>query len=379
MEAQEKLNDLKCNTWKLGEAFPNTFFEIAENIYKQDQLWIKEDQQAIHFLFSQQHQFFNTGNAEILTINDQLRIAVFYNPTHLIEGEKAVFFGYWETINDLKLNKTAFEWVEKWAKKQGATIIYGPINFSTFNNYRLRTDDSLGKDVPFIGEPYHPTYYPELLSTLGFEKKYNYYSQVANGNLIKHIQKQSKPKIQKLFENSPYTITHLTKEIWYNHQEEFYHLIENTFSKNFAYTSISFQDFQHSFVPSVAKRLHPNYSSVVFNEENQIIGFFITYPHFYPLCTQNLDTPVLTKYISYDTHYQQLETQNLLLKTTGVHKDYQGKGIFNLMGSFVLYHFDTHEANIIATTIREDNHSFNFVKDFDVKLREYALYFKKLS
>ncbi len=378
METLVRLDDLKCKTWELGQPIPNTFFEIAENIYKQDQLWVKEDQQAINFLFSKQHQFFKTGTAEILTINDELRIAVFCNSTHLIEGEKAVFFGYWETIDDLTLNEMAFEWVEKWAKKQGASIIYGPINFSTFNNYRLRTDDNLGKDMPFIGEPYHPTYYPQLLDKLGFEKKYNYYSQVANGRLVKYIQKASKAKIEKLFEKSPYTITHLTKEIWYNHQEEFYHLIEKTFSKNFAYTSISFEDFQNSFVPSVAKRLHPKYSSVVFNEKREIIGFFITYPHFYQLCTHHLENPILKKDLSYEKDYQKLETPNLLLKTAGVHKDYQGEGIFNLMGSFILYHFNTHEANIIATTIREDNHSFNFVKDFDVKLREYALYVKRI-
>lgn len=373
MEAQEKSND-----WKLGNNLPSEFFKIAEKIYQHDELWLKENQENIQFLFSENHDFFKEGTAKILTLENQVRIAVFFNPTKLIEGEKAVFFGFWESTNNLEINKKVFDWAEKWAKNQDATILYGPINFSTFHNYRLRTDSNLGKDIPFLNEPYHPNYYPQLLEQLGFEKKHKYYSQVANGNLVKHIQKASKSKIEKLFEHSPYKIEHLTKEIWYTHQEEFYQLIENSFRKNFAYTSISFEDFQKLIVPSIAKRLHPRYSSVVFNEQKEIIGFFITYPHFYPLCTQFLETPIAIEKLSFDEDYQKLQTPNLLLKTTGVREDYQGKGIFNLMGSFVLYHFDTHEANIIATTIREDNHSFNFVKDFDVKLREYALYYKRI-
>ena len=56
----------------------------------------------------------------------------------VIGGVKAARFGHWETTEDLEADGLLMDAIEAWAKGQGAGVIYGPIDVTTYGTYRVR-------------------------------------------------------------------------------------------------------------------------------------------------------------------------------------------------------------------------------------------------
>ena len=59
-------------------------------------------------------------------------------PEVVIDGVKAARFGHWETTEDLEADGLLMDAIEAWAKGQGAGVIYGPIDVTTYGTYRVR-------------------------------------------------------------------------------------------------------------------------------------------------------------------------------------------------------------------------------------------------
>jgi hypothetical protein len=66
---------------------------------------------------------------------------------------------------------------EQWAREQGCQAMVGPINFTTYSDYRLLVAGD-PKQPPFPGEPYNPPYYPELIEKCGYESFLQYVSDI---------------------------------------------------------------------------------------------------------------------------------------------------------------------------------------------------------
>jgi len=365
----------------------DNFFQIAKKIYKGDPYWISENEDKVRQQFLLTNSYFDKNLAKVFVHDDDARLVGFYNPELEIEGEKAAYFGFWETQNDLPINQLLFQQVEDWAKACGATRIYGPINFSTYQNNRLKTDCF---DSPsFIDEPYNPAYYPDLLAQLGYEKKYGYLTGINQNvsNLIKQIgigfnmlKKQSEKK---------FTIEKLTGDVWLNNLDELYPLVDAIFSKNFAYTAISREAFQAQCGEGFAKKLCPKTSVIIYDEDKKIAGFFIAYPDYGSLVNQqgveNL-TELASSDINYTEHYPQLKQPRLLLaKTCGIAPKYRSAGLFPLMSMQLSVWAEGHYEQTAGAMVREDNASMSFYTSLikagnkDFVLRSYALFTKSLT
>ena len=121
---------------------------LAQAIYQGDDQWIPEDPQAITAAFSPENAWFQKGALSLFLIKGKARAAAFIGPQGgpemVIDGLKAAFFGYWETTEDPEADRLLMAKVEAWAKAQGASVLYGPINFTTYGTYRLRTSAEPG-------------------------------------------------------------------------------------------------------------------------------------------------------------------------------------------------------------------------------------------
>lgn len=113
-------------------------------------------------------------------------MAGFLAPGGRIEGEKAVYFGYWETKGEGGKDRALFEALERWARERGATKVCGPINFSTYGKNRVRLEVK-DDGVPFVGEPYHRGDYAGILRELGFEERSRALTQTASGAAMSKI------------------------------------------------------------------------------------------------------------------------------------------------------------------------------------------------
>ena len=370
-----------------GIELPAEFFQVSANVYQGDPKWIPENESSIRQQFSANNPYFERCEAEIFCHGDQARLVGFFNPELLIEDEKVAYFGFWETKNTLAINQGLFDQFEQWASSCGATRIYGPINFSTYQANRLKVDHF--DRPPFTDEPYNPDYYPNLLRQLGYDKKYGYVTAI-NHSVDRLIQQINTPFSElKEATMGDFEFKKLTGQVWLDNLEALYPLVDAIFSQNFAYSKISWQSFQSMCGESFAKKLCPKSSVIVWDKQGEIAGFFITYPDYGSLVNQGANEKqggLLASDLSYAEHYPKLEQPRLLLaKTCGVAPKYRSAGLFPLMSMQLTIWAGGLYEHISSTLVREDNPSMSFYKSLvkagnkDFVPSEYTLFTKSIE
>ncbi|MEN9722583.1 MAG: hypothetical protein RJB38_569 [Pseudomonadota bacterium] len=94
--------------------------------------------------------------------------------------EKAVFFGYFESLQDPEIAKGLFGAVESWGRERGMTLLRGPINLSTNHECGLLVE-GFG-DSPSVMTTYNPPYYVSLVESAGFVKAKDLLAYNVHGN-----------------------------------------------------------------------------------------------------------------------------------------------------------------------------------------------------
>jgi hypothetical protein len=95
------------------------------------------------------------------------RIAVVVDNRHNeLRGEKAAFFGFFESRDDREVADALFAEARVWASEKGAALLRGPANPGAVGDRGLLVD---GFDSsPAAMTPYNPGYYAPLLENAGF-------------------------------------------------------------------------------------------------------------------------------------------------------------------------------------------------------------------
>ena len=285
--------------WDPSCELPDQFLEIPHAIYGNDTNWVPENRASVISSFSGGNPYFE-NNAALVIAEDGIRLAGFFNPNLNIDGQKVAFFGYWETPNNLESNQRVFSKFESWAKNKGAEQVFGPINFSTFGDYRLRID---GFDRPqFLGEPYNPNYYPELLASLGYEVRYKYFTACCTIETLAFAAKMQMEHLEKKVSAAGIEIVPLTPEYWIDNLDQLYPIIDCIFSENFAYTPITFDQFKVYCGEKFAKKFCTKMSNIALKGD-KLVAFQLFYPDYSPLVTQIHEPPIPVEDIRYSEHF----------------------------------------------------------------------------
>jgi hypothetical protein len=367
--------------WQPQYTLAREFLELPYQVYANDPNWIPEYQQGVEKQFSPANRYFEQGNSVWLSFEPNVvRLAGFFNPEFSIEGKKVAFFGFWETINSLAANKRLFADFEKWAKSKGATVFYGPINFSTtFGNYRIRLNHF--DKGSFLGEPYNPPYYKKLLESLGYQCQYLYKSDISY-DLPKALDDYKKTIAylrSKLA--SHFTFISLTRDYWLDNLEEIYRCIDTIFQNNFAYSSLDYESFRELFGQSLANRLFEKASILALDKENKIAGIMITFPDFAPLLRQGATNRIQQENIDYRKHFALLPEPVLgLIKVAGILPQYRRLGhLFVALIADVLQRFISESCYYGAcVTYKEGKFSSGIAGEYADETREYGLYCKTI-
>jgi GNAT superfamily N-acetyltransferase len=97
------------------------------------------------------------------------RIGACLNEQHnVFHGERAGFFGFFESVNDSDVAAGLFSAAKQWLRGQGVEIVRGPCNWSTNESCGLLIHGF--ETPPVIMMPYNPPYYADLLEHCGFDK-----------------------------------------------------------------------------------------------------------------------------------------------------------------------------------------------------------------
>jgi hypothetical protein len=97
------------------------------------------------------------------------RIAAIIDENHnQFHNEKVVFFGFYESFDDLETAQSLLATVRRWGKERGMEILRGPMSLSMNDEcaFLLEGFDS----PPVLMMPYNPPYYLELMEKSGLTK-----------------------------------------------------------------------------------------------------------------------------------------------------------------------------------------------------------------
>jgi hypothetical protein len=97
---------------------------------------------------------------------DGARVAAIINPRLVENGRPIGLLGFFESDDDEAASGDVLRSGVAWLREQGATIVRGPMNYSTWNDYRFVVAQN--EPGSFRGEPDHPSFYPRLWERAGF-------------------------------------------------------------------------------------------------------------------------------------------------------------------------------------------------------------------
>ncbi|MGV9797932.1 N-acetyltransferase [Mycobacterium sp. NPDC003449] len=99
------------------------------------------------------------------------RISASIDPDYVQRYGDWAFFGHFESPPDDAVAAALFDAAETWARNRGMTKIAGPFSYSTREEVGLLV---AGYDrPPTLMQPYNPMYYPRLVESAGYRKKFD--------------------------------------------------------------------------------------------------------------------------------------------------------------------------------------------------------------
>jgi hypothetical protein len=149
------------------------FLDLPWDIYRGDPWWVPPLKSEVAGLLDVRHPFFrNAERALFLALEGDRpvgRIAAIVNRAHdRFHGEKAGFFGFFESVNDPQVAAALLGAAERHLAQRGAAFVRGPMDPSTNEVCGLLVEGHASP--PFLMMPYQPTYYAALLEGAGYRK-----------------------------------------------------------------------------------------------------------------------------------------------------------------------------------------------------------------
>jgi len=259
---------------ELVERFVNFGFEL----YKEDSNWIPPFKKSMYIQLSKAYPFYqNSANyhKHFLSITNGKvigRVSAFIN--HELkskDGKQIGSIGFFECIDDYSVADELFSHAVSWLiDEKGIEIVWGPMNFDIWHNYRLMTRGFEQKQ--FTGEPYNKPYYESFFIRYGFKQKQQWHSVEVSGreNIEKMIARSEDSYnrlIKKAYHFEAINLNYFKREL-----SKLYQLLIESFSGFLGFTSISRELFYKIFLP-YRRAFHTELFTFAYNESSTLSGF----------------------------------------------------------------------------------------------------------
>jgi GNAT superfamily N-acetyltransferase len=149
------------------------FFDVADRVYRSDPNWVAPIRADLARVFQDENPFFRHGEMQLFIARregeDVGRIAAILDRNHnAFQGEKAAFFGFFESEDDPRVAGRLLDAAALWARERKMAVLRGPTNPTLNDEVGLLVD---GFDSPpVVMMTYNPPGYAGLLEGQGFRK-----------------------------------------------------------------------------------------------------------------------------------------------------------------------------------------------------------------
>ncbi len=317
------------------DMFKNGINELYKGDYCQDKIstGICLQNLAVSFVAISEHKFCG-------------RASLYFNPLLKYKDESACTIGNYECVQDDEISSSLIHAVLQAAKKSGMKFIVGPMNGSTWEQYRFIGSE---KENLFFSEQCHHQYYNDQFLQSGFTVIKDYYSSIDNDPTFDH---EKVLETEAFFKSEGVTFREINMENFNIELENIYQLTKTAFAKNFLYTDIDKSYFVEKYL-ALKPIIDPSFVILAHDIQGALIGYFLCFPDLY-----NKNEKVL------------------IVKTLARHPDERWKGLGHVIGNMIYKKAASQNyTKMIHAFIPENGSSTNLSKNFSgFPFRKYALY-----
>lgn len=242
-----------------GDAYYNLFEDLPLALYSKD---------SPRFVIGNDPVDLHLEGCYVLLENEKAvgRFSLYENPDLTYKEKSAASIGSYECVDSFSISGTLINHAKELAKSKGYEYLIGPMEGSTWNNYRFSTKH---ESAPFFMEPYHHLYYNHQFLNAGFATIATYSSNKTEnmnpdeGLIEAYSEKLAKEKL---------TLRSLNLD---NLQEDLERLADMTaksFSENFLYTPIQADDFIRKN-QKLKRFMDPRLTIIIEDEQKEIHAF----------------------------------------------------------------------------------------------------------
>lgn len=280
----------------------------------------------------------------LFTVGELGRVAAIINPRLVDEGGTPIgLLGLFECIDDSHVARDLLAAGSRWLAGEGCSIVRGPIDFTTFHNYRFTVSGHDSGAIP--GEPVHPAFYPRLWTDAGFERLATYSSNWV-GDTQRHINRFARRARGAL--EAGYTIRRTNADE--RDLELIYEVIGQAFAPAFMYSPIDWAEFRSLYSPALLERAR-DLTYLALAPNGDPAGFFF----------------------GYELVLQGRRTQ--ICKTVAAAPEHQGAGVYGLLGrTWLSDHTHRIDEFSVALMHCDGSPSLLGLTSPDSRIKEYALY-----
>jgi len=308
------------------------FLRVSYRIYDRDPLWVAPLLGDLKKVFKDENPLFDHAKIQLWVAScggeDVGRIAGIWDDSYnRINAEKAVFFGFFESVNDPQVAKGLFEAVAAWGRDQGAATMLGPMNPTTNDECGLLIK---GFDSsPVFMMPYNPEYYVTLMEGVGCLK--------AKDLIAFHIDLSGIPldrlgriaeKVRRRYPEV--SLRAVTKKSLAGDIAKIKDVYNSAWEENWGFVPMTEREMDF-----MAERLKPLLmEGLVWLAEtgSKTVGFLLALPDYNPALKPlrgKLLTPAILGFIPYLLQWKRPTRTRVL--TLGVTKEYRNRGLESAM------------------------------------------------
>jgi len=286
-------------------------------------------------------------------------------------GEACARFGFADFIDDETVVDALFDTAEEWARKNGMQRISGPQEFQDFDAIGLMVEGF--DEIPTAYTNYHAPYYEKHLLRRGFEPVQDYvqYNVVLPDN-IKEMYAHDANVVAQRYHLHQADITSRKKMNAYFRQCA--KVLNETYDGVPGFNGVTKRQAQELF-----RRFNPqlnlDFVSIVLNEKEEVVAFGFAMPSLSKALRRMKGKMSLISYQHIRHALRHNDTLDLLM--VGVAKEYQGKGVTDMLFDKFADAILRYEIKYLETTLeREDYDPFKpmwsrFVYRLNKRMRCY--------
>lgn len=279
------------------------------------------------------------------------RAAIYFNP-YLSESENTTWLiGNYECVNNNEIANYLFTLVKEFVKSKGGNKIIGPMNGSTWDEYRFNLSNA---SPMFFTEKWNNDYYNTQFSDAGFGIVAAYFSSIDNDIKFNHpdvVQRRAE------LESEGITFEELDLTTYDVFLEELFPFITEAFQTNHLYSPITKEDFMRKY-GAVKNYIDPHFVIVARNRSKELVGLFFCLPD-----------------------YLNKKEKGLVIKTIARKNTPELKGLGHVIGDVLYANAHKYGMNyIVHAFMHRKGTSVTISKNFNgISNKDYFLYGKEIT